>query len=843
MLIETGHYFLAFSAFLLFTQSSFFLALTAVTLLFSLFCLFVSYACSDFSVINVFINSNHQLPVFYKISGAWSNHEGSMLLWAWILSFFCILFLIRSRLSAQAIHIRPQFVLNCILLYFCIFLFATSNPYLRLLLISPEAMAELNPVLQDPILAIHPPLIYAGYVASAIVFAICLCICIKSYKRQNDFHSLYKRKKGIQAALKAGSLFAMRLIDLKKGQRGEESLIRGSPASGAEPKKGGEPLFFSAAPPFAALPDPLPFPIPHPSSIRRKKGGGWAGEGWGIGEAGGVSRGDSQKNEFFSFSKPPRGARRPLRGAAAIKKNGATWVAQLSPGATWVAQLSPGATWVAQLSPQFFYFIRSTSGLVQDTIVSGSALSVIRAYQDWGWKEMRIWTLICWCFLTVGILLGSWWAYHELGWGGWWFWDPVENASFMPWVLSTGTAHSILYARLRLWTVFFSFAQFLLSLLGTFFVRSGFLASVHSFASDSSRGIFFLIFLAGLVILCTQVFYQFCSYSKKSLELENGRGKKNQFFYFIRAQAAQQKKGANKAESFTKIQSLFVLIVCTVVLCGTAAPVLFSLIFGRDVSAGAPFFNGTILPISGALLILCIFAQSPPLGGGSDKTSFFNQFCFIFICILNTALAYLIGGLPITESLFFSIAFLLFCTLLWKNRTSMQLAHGGLCVFIAGIIFSNPYKSQATQMLNIGDLFYIDKNTFLILRGIDQLYGPTFQSICANLFVQPNSTPWEVELGSKASHLLENNSAFAIFPEKRFYYSMAESSTTKVAVKTNGFSDVYALIGSGNIETGWYTTVIKLPFIACIWIGFFVSSLGGFFSLSKQLKMPRLFWL
>lgn len=460
-------------------------------------------------------------------------------------------------------------------------------------------------------------------------------------------------------------------------------------------------------------------------------------------------------------------------------------------------------------------------GKNQDTILSGSALSIIRAYQDWGWKEIRIWTLICWCFLTVGILLGSWWAYHELGWGGWWFWDPVENASFMPWVLSTGLAHSILYARLRLWTVFFSFAIFLLSLLGTFFVRSGFLASVHSFASDSSRGLFFLIFLTGLVILCILVFYQFCSHSKKLLEVEN----KEKI-----AQAAQQKKGVKKAESFTKIQSLFALIVCTVVLCGTAAPVLFSLIFGRDVSAGAPFFNGTILPISGALLILCIFAQL-------DNRSFFNILFFLFIYVLNTVLAYLIGGLPITESLFFSIAFLLFYTLLWKSRTSMQLAHGGLCAFIAGIIFSNPYKSQATQMLQIGDLFCIDKNTLLILRGIDQLYGPTFQSICANLFVQPN------QLGSKANHFVENNSGFPIFPEKRFYYSQTDSSTTKVAVQTNGFSDVYALIGSGNIETGWYTTVIKLPFIACIWIGFFVSSLGGFFSLSKQLKMPHLFWV
>ena len=780
MLIETGHYFLAFSAFLLFTQSSFFLALTAVTLLFSLFCLFVSYACSDFSVINVFINSNHQLPVFYKISGAWSNHEGSMLLWAWILSFFCILFLIRSRLSAQAINIRPQLVFSCILFYFCIFLFATSNPYLRLLLISPEAMAELNPVLQDPILAIHPPLIYAGYVASAIGFAVCLSICIKSYKTEDDFRSLYKRKDRIQAALKVVSLFSVRSIHFKRGQNvwSEEPIPVGD---WSQDKK--KDFFFSEE------------PIPVGDWSQDKKNSFLNVEG-------SLSHWNSRSifqtiYRFFSFKRSTR-FWEPLRFTSEKKR---------------VFFLSAARQSVKGISLD--------ERKDQDTILSGSALSVIRLYQDWGWKEIRIWTLICWCFLTVGILLGSWWAYHELGWGGWWFWDPVENASFMPWVLSTGLAHSILYARLRLWTVFFSFAIFLLSLLGTFFVRSGFLASVHSFASDSSRGLFFFIFLTGLVILCILVFYQFCSYSKKLLEVEN----KEKI-----AQEAQQKKGVKKAESFTRIQSLFALIVCTVVLCGTAAPVLFSLIFGRDVSAGAPFFNGTILPISGALLILCIFAQL-------DNRSFFNILFFLVICVLNTVLAYLIGGLPITESLFFSIAFLLFYTLLWKSRTSMQLAHGGLCAFIAGIVFSNPYKSQATQMLQIGDLFCIDKNTLLILRGIDQLYGPTFQSICANLFVQPN------ELGSKANHFVENNSGFPIFPEKRFYYSQTDSSTTKVAVQTNGFSDVYALIGSGNIETGWYTTVIKLPFIACIWIGFFVSSLGGFFSLSKQLKMPHLFWL
>ena len=746
MLIESGHYFLVFSIFLLFTQSSFFLALSTVALAISLLCLFISYACSDFSVINVFLNSNHQLPIFYKISGAWSNHEGSMLLWAWINSLFCILFLVRSRLSAQAIQIRPQFVLSCVLLYFCIFLFATSNPYLRLFLISPEAMAELNPVLQDPILAIHPPLIYAGYVASAIGFAVCLCICIKSYTTENgrslgqkshqrakwetqvsrpflQSHVFSDRTQCIARGAQAVSPFAMRLLGLEKCQN-----------VWSEPRQ---------------------------STIYKS-----------------IERRDTS---VFSF----------------IRSNKAHFLSGYN---------------------------------TQDLTVSGLALSVIRTIQDWGWREIRIWTLICWCFLTVGILLGSWWAYHELGWGGWWFWDPVENASFMPWVLSTGLAHSILYARLRLWTVFFTFAIFLLSLLGTFFVRSGLLASVHSFASDSSRGVFFFIFLIGLLIICTLAFYQFQKAEKKPVEQEIKERM---------TQAAQRKKKANRVFSFTAIQSLFALIVCAVVLCGTAAPVLFSLILERDVSAGAPFFNGTIIPISGALLILCIFAQlnSRSIMGLCSHISFLNFLFFLFLFVLNTALAFFIGGLPITESLFFSIAFLLFQTLLWKSRTSMQLAHGGLCAFIAGIILSNPYKSQATQMLQIGDLFFIDKNTLLILRGIDQLYGPTFQSICANLFVQPNQT------NSQTIDLIQNNNAFAMFPEKRFYYLQTDSSTTKVAVQTNGLSDVYALIGTGNFETGWYTTVIKLPFIACIWIGFFVSSLGGFFSLWKQLKTSSLCWV
>ena len=672
MLIESGHYFLVFSALLSFTQSSFFLALCVGTFTLSLFCLFASYGCSDFSVMNVFVNSNQQLPFFYKISAAWSNHEGSMLLWAWICCFFCIMFLIRSRQSAQATQSKPHLVFNVIVLYFCLFLLATSNPYLRISLISPEAQAELNPVLQDPILAIHPPLIYAGYVASAIGFGVCLCVCVQSYTSPNHSHMLYGLKERLSAKRQAG----LTLTD--------SSL-----------------LFYS------------------------------------------------QQKKLNKF-------------------------------------------------------------------IAGLALSVQEGYQDWGWKEIRVWILLCWCFLTVGILLGSWWAYHELGWGGWWFWDPVENASFMPWILATGCVHSVLYAHNKLWTVFFSFATFLLSLLGTFFVRSGFLASVHSFASDNSRGIFFLIFCSGLLILCIAVFYRFWHINRPTQALYS---------------FSTKLLGKKAAESLTTTQSLFALVICAIVLCGTAAPVLFSLVFGRDVSAGAPFFNGTIIPIVAALLQLCILAQV-------ENRSLRNLSFLSIVFILNTTIASKIGGLALLESVFFSIAFSLFQTLLLQHRTSMQLAHGGLCAFVAGIVFSNSYKSQATIMLQLGDGLYIDQKTFFLLRGVDQLYGPTFQSICANLsiFVQPKHSI------SQSNDFILNNTGFLIFPEKRFYYLQADSSTTKVAVQTNGLSDVYALIGTGNFETGWYTTVMKLPFITCIWIGFFVSSLGGFLSFCKQLRMPWLFW-
>jgi cytochrome c biogenesis factor len=204
------------------------------------------------------------------------------------------------------------------------------------------------------------------------------------------------------------------------------------------------------------------------------------------------------------------------------------------------------------------------------------------------WQQVRLWVLICWCFLTVGILLGSWWAYHELGWGGWWFWDPVENASLMPWLGATACLHSVSVPRLNSWSLFLNMATFVFSILGTFFVRSGLLASVHSFATDSTRG---------LVLLC----FVMC------ITAISGR---NWFIYINRSKRLLYK---TQIEQILQLQNMFLCIICAVVLCGTAAPICFQWLFTRDVSTGAPFFNGTIVPLCGGVLLLLVYVHYAPL--------------------------------------------------------------------------------------------------------------------------------------------------------------------------------------------------------------------------------------
>jgi cytochrome c biogenesis factor len=389
---ELGHYFLVLSISVALTNKLRPVAVSLHFLLFtmSFFGILFCYIPSDFPNYNVFTNSNANAPLFYKISGTWSNHEGSLLLWCWILSFYGFLFCYPARpsnvseqaggtekkniyflfpsegLDQRAISLMDERqIYKGIALFFPIFLLASSNPFVRISFVCTKSLAELNPVLQDPILAIHPPCIYAGYVASAIGFCLCLSGIINGPRLNNIF------------------------------------------------------LFFGR------------FPV-----------------------------------------KPSKGPRPEMAGRFPH-----TRTAPCVPFGS-LADRERAKSVVRKTNTMYFHF-GGTRGA--NTVV---------------WKQIQIWILTCWCFLTVGILLGSWWAYHELGRGGWWFWDPVENASFMPWVLATACIHSVILPKLNDWTLFLNMVTFLCCILGTFFVRSGLLASVHSFATDSTRGIFLWCFFS-----------------------------------------------------------------------------------------------------------------------------------------------------------------------------------------------------------------------------------------------------------------------------------------------------------------------------------------------------------
>jgi hypothetical protein len=309
-----------------------------------------------------------------------------------------------------------------IALFFSIFLLASSNPFVRISFVCTKSLAESNPVLQDPILAIHPPCIYAGYVASAIGFCLCLT------KIMNGISALYlpMRRESKAEMFDAFSRITNKLITQENAKKILKNIFENT---------------CSLHPSFA-------FISPRNRSLPRLRHL--------------VSSSSLRSKERLNFTK-----------------------------SQWTKRV------VRKANTAFLHF-GWTRGA--NKVVSGP--------QYHGWKQIQIWILTCWCFLTVGILLGSWWAYHELGWGGWWFWDPVENASFMPWLLATACIHSVILPKLNYWTLFLNMVTFLCRVLGTFFVRSGLLASVHSFATDSTRGIFLWFFFLLITSISLMFFFQ-----------------------------------------------------------------------------------------------------------------------------------------------------------------------------------------------------------------------------------------------------------------------------------------------------------------------------------------------
>jgi cytochrome c-type biogenesis protein CcmF len=586
------------------------------------FALMHAYAVSDFSLANVAANSSSMKPLMYKLSGVWSNHEGSMLLWVFILSLFGAAVAAFSHNLPPQLRARVLAVQAMIGVGFLLFILLTSNPFQRLFPVPAEG-AGLNPILEDPGLAFHPPWLYLGYVG----FSISFCFAI--------------------AALIEGRV------------------------------------------------DPA-----------------WA---------------------------------------------------------RWV----------------------------------------------------RPWTLAAWVALTIGIAMGSWWSYYTLGWGGWWFWDPVENASFMPWLVGTALLHSAVVVEkrdaLKTWTILLAIIAFSLSLLGTFLVRSGVLTSVHAFASDPLRGVFILLLLScytgGALLL----------FARRAPQLAGGG-----LFAPI------------SREGGLLLNNLLLTTAAATVFIGTLYPLLLDVVAHQKVSVGPPFYTMTFVPIMIPLLIAMAVGPLLPWKRG-DLLAALARLKFAFMATAAAALATLAatGARSIGAACGLALAaWVLAGTLTelaervrlfadpWASvlRRALHLpratwgmifAHAGMAVVIAGITGSSAWTEEKIVSGRPGQSFELAGYT-IALDNVSEVKGPDYTATRADM------------------RLLRNGREVAVLhPEKRFY-PIEDGASTGVAIHTNLLSDVYAVIGDRDGQGSYLLRLYYNPLVPWIWLGAAAMALGGLISLSDR---------
>ena len=584
------------------------------------------FVVSDFSVVTVASNSHSLKPMLYKVTGVWANHEGSMLMWVLILALFGWAVAQFGDNLPPSLRARVLSVQAMIGVAFLAFIIFTSNPFLRL---DPAPIdgRGLNPLLQDPGLAFHPPLLYVGYVGFSVV---------------------------------------------------------------------------------------------------------------------------------FSFA---------------------------------VAALLEG-----------------------------------RVDAAWG-RWVRPWTLAAWTFLTGGVALGSWWAYYELGWGGWWFWDPVENASFMPWLAGTALLHSAIVVEkresLKVWTVLLAIITFSLSLLGTFIVRSGVLTSVHAFATDPGRGVFIL------VILLTAVGGSFLLFALRAPALKTG----GPFRPVSR-------------EGGLVLNNVFLALACGTVFLGTLYPFLLeALSDGRDkVSVGPPYFNATFVPIMIPLLL--VMAAGPLLawkrgnlpnvmrrlvwaGGGA------------IAAILLTVLWHPEGPLLAYFAMGIAVWLALGAATEWADRiklfrvplgeswrrlrgqpraaSGMTLAHIGVAVAIAGMTGASAWQIERIQIVQPGEAVAVGAYSF-VFNEVTEGNGPNYSFRRARVTLMRG-----------------DRVVTEMYPETRFF-PVAGQSTTEAAIHTTPLSDLYAVVGEPDGNGGWTVRFFENPMVPWIWYGALIMAAGGF--LSPQRPAP-----
>ncbi|WP_313054843.1 heme lyase CcmF/NrfE family subunit [Pseudomonas lopnurensis] len=585
---------------------------------FAFACLTYAFMVDDFSVAYVAQNSNSALPWYYKFSAVWGAHEGSLLLWAFILAGWTFAVAIFSRQLPEDMLARVLGVMGLISIGFLLFLIVTSNPFDRLLPQAPMDGRDLNPLLQDFGLIVHPPMLYMGYVGFSVAFAFAI------------------------AALLGGRLDA--------------------------------------------------------------------------------------------------------------------------------------------------------------------------AWARWS----RPWTLVAWAFLGLGIALGSWWAYYELGWGGWWFWDPVENASFMPWLVGTALIHSLAVTEKRgvfkSWTVLLAIAAFSLSLLGTFLVRSGVLTSVHAFATDPERGVFILAFLLLVV--------------GGSLTL-----------FALRAPVVKSQIGFGlwSRETLLLVNNLLLVVATAMILLGTLYPLLLDALSGAKLSVGPPYFNAMFVPLVGALMLALgvgilvrwkdtplkwlagmltpVLIASVILGGlGSLLFGDFN-WAVLAVCLLA---AWVVAA---------SVRDLLDKTrhkgLLKGVRSlapsywGMHLAHLGLAACAIGVVLTSHQSAERDLRLAPGESLELGGYHF-VFEGAVHHEGPNFTSDKATIRV-----------------LDDGRQVAVLHPEKRLY-TVQQMPMTEAGIDAGFTRDLYVALGEPLGDGAWAVRVHIKPFVRWIWLGGLMMALGGVLAASDR---------
>ena len=574
------------------------------TVIISFISLVYSFVISDFSNETVYNNSHTTKPIFYKISGTWGNHEGSLLLWLLVLTLFIFLFIIFSKKQPTRYRLLSIFFQQIIICGFFLFLLLTSNPFNFLFPVPNEGLG-LNPILQDPALAIHPPILYLGYVGSSIIFSASLASLV-----QNNINSLW---------------------------------------------------------------------------------------------------------------------------AAHIKK----------------------------------------------------------------------WIQIAWVFLTIGILLGSIWAYYELGWGGFWFWDPVENVSLMPWLCLTALLHTIIVLEkrslLKSWTVILSIATFTLSMSGTFLVRSGILNSVHTFANDPKRGVFILLFLFGLILLSLILFF---IYQDK----ENNSQKK---FFLI------------SKETSILVNNWFMMYFLSVVLIGTIYPIFLEVLINEKISIGPPFFNKLLIPF---LAVFLIFMSIGPklnwIKDNFEKIKYLRIILF-FICII---LSFYLIKKTSSEILFTSVIgggalYLLFISIedffKKKYNISQIISHFGFSLFILSILFNSLFSTEFSANMKVGQELSFKKDQVKFLK-IKIFEKENYKSDIANFEI-----------------IDEKENIISLYPEIRIY-NQPNILTSEADIISSVFSDKFMVINLLKGEEIFNVRYQTKPFMIWIWISAFLISSGGILGLFKK---------